>query len=406
MRNRTVLDSRLFIRLDAGRPTVANSLFAADPKTRAHLANQLLLYDELLIPTHDFGIVPILINWFGVDVFQNAVEVGSIGFARRKGLLAYVGNGNAISMVELRASEENPFKWWDEALYGDTETAIYLQLLHNCPFLSSIQRTRLAELTLGRTQTIRYENNSFIENVAHESYRDIQASPVLSAFVVAHETLEHGEVDLERLPSVGPGEARVLGIEGVKTSVDLVLRVAEINFELIMATLAGNVDLTTSWGAEEVLSGKFRRAGIQPTAVSNFVCLLALNDLPDIGIAVASGKIRFSEIWALRSKRTSIEFRDWFRSVDSQESATLLKEYVKSLRSTPFLESLPSRIVRFAVTTAVGALSPAVGFAVSAVDSFFLDHWTRGFSPRVFLDELLKLPFHTQPLNRKDLDDS
>ncbi len=87
MVSRAIVDSRLWIRLDLDQTLKPNSLFLTKPQHRAHLASQLLLYDTVVIPTKDFGIIPILISWMGLSTFQEAMRSGSIGFIRPRSLL-------------------------------------------------------------------------------------------------------------------------------------------------------------------------------------------------------------------------------------------------------------------------------------------------------------------------------
>lgn len=58
----------------------------------------------------------------------------------------------------------------------------------------------------------------------------------------------------------------------------------------------------------------------------------------------------------------------------------------------PLIESLPFKTVRFVITTAVGTIEPISGVCMGAVDSFFIDKWLKGFSPKLFIDQLRKLP--------------
>jgi hypothetical protein len=62
MKSDSIIDSRLFIRLDLDISLKINLLFQINLSNVSHLANQLLLYEKIVIPTKDFGIVPILIN--------------------------------------------------------------------------------------------------------------------------------------------------------------------------------------------------------------------------------------------------------------------------------------------------------------------------------------------------------
>ena len=387
----TILDSRLFIRLDLDHTAKANTLFQTQPAHRAHLGAQLLLYDAVAIPTTDFGIVPILISWFGLSEFQRALEESTIQFLRRHGLLAYLGNGNGINTFVIKPSAGSRMQWWQEALFGENEISLDQQLRVMCPFVPAIARARLVGDILARTRDVRYDNDSFIEKVSKESYRDIQGSEELSRLALSIAGQRRAHLDLNRLPGVGPDQARVLGLEGLKDPVDLVLRVAEINMELLMSSLAGEADLLTSQGAEKILAGKLKRAGASQTLLEGFVRLLDLNGIPDIEAAITAEILSLSDLLTLRAKAEAREFREWLRKADITDARELERLYVASLRNTPGVSSLPAKHLRFALTTAAGALNPLAGLGAGALDNYFVERWLAGYSPKVFFDELAKL---------------
>jgi hypothetical protein len=66
MNGKDIVDSRLFIRLDASSSPLNNLAFAENLHNKAHLVSQLLLYDTILIPTTDFGIIRSLTSWLAL----------------------------------------------------------------------------------------------------------------------------------------------------------------------------------------------------------------------------------------------------------------------------------------------------------------------------------------------------
>jgi hypothetical protein len=226
-----------------------------------------------------------------------------------------------------------------------------------------------------------------MKNIVHESYTDIMSNDRLSKSVLVDEK----PANLTKLGGVTANQMRVLDQEGlIKDSIDLVLRVAEINMEIIMATQMGNADIFTSEGSQDVLAGKLSRYNVDKSLLDGFSSLLELNNIPDIRHAIISNDVDLPTIWSLRQKRVSSQFRNWLREANPQSSREMEKEYVNVLGKNTLAESLPIRTIRFAITTAAG-INPIAGLVAGAIDNFFVDKWLSGYSPKLLLDELSKL---------------
>jgi hypothetical protein len=70
----------------------------------------------------------------------------------------------------------------------------------------------------------------------------------------------------------------------------------------------------------------------------------------------------------------------------------LEKAYVAALGKSTAYTSLPVRVLRCIITTSLGAVEPISGTLVGAGDSFFIEKWLAGYSPRLFLDQMRRLP--------------
>ena len=392
MASESIIDNRLFVRLDLDHSLRANSFFQTNPANRAHLISQLLLYETVIIPTIDFGVVPTLINWFGLNTFEEVLEAAAIKFVRRNGILGYAGNGNGISTFTIFPGEGSPFEWWQEAMFGENlATSAELQLKQMCPFISRKRRQKLIEKVNSLSTVLTDDNDFFMKNIVHESYTDIMSNERLTKFMLASAGKKGNRVDLTRLDGVAPNQMRVLAQEGIiKDPVDLVLRIAEINMEVVMATATGNADIFTSEGSEEILAGKLSRYKIDKSLFQSFLSLLELNNIPDIRYAVMSDDIDLPTIWTLRQKKISSQFRKWLREADPQNARDLEKAYVQVLGKSTLADSLPIRTLRFAITTVAG-LNPIIGFVAGVIDNFFVDKWLSGYSPKLLLDEVPKL---------------
>ena len=256
MNSTTILDSRLSVRLDLDISIKGNMLFQYDPRKRGHLANQLLLYESIAIPTKDFGIVPILINWLGLKAFQELVEAGTLRFVHKSTVLGYssMGSEAGLSLFTIEDTPEKPHEWWSEAMFGSAPRAVELQLTYGCPFVAKADRSSLATTILGNTREIEIAPKDFDQHVKDESLRDIMGEEKFVYFVSKAERIEKGKVDIGNLRTVKPHSVSILNIDmNITSPVDLVLAVAETNFDILISRQLGDCDLYVSQGADRLM---------------------------------------------------------------------------------------------------------------------------------------------------------
>jgi hypothetical protein len=132
------------------------------------------------------------------------------------------------------------------------------------------------------------------------------------------------------------------------------------------------------------------------------------------------------DIWKLRQHKSARLFRKWLSSAEIETAHDLELLYVESLEKTWVVESLPVRIIRFILTTGLGSLNPPIGIGLvprprdallplpygrgsvkgrcryrketeftvkdlGVVDSFFVDHFLKGYRPKMMFDRLSRL---------------
>lgn len=390
MPSERIVDTRLFVPLDLGSVQRANARFAQDPKLRGHLAAQLISYDTIVIPTKDFGIVPTLFTWLGRETFVSALEAGAFSFQHMPSMLGYTGNGVGISGFLIMPSEERPFRWWQTATFGELTKAADLQIANAIPSLSSREAAELTELVISKSVKFDYSNDEFMENVERESYEDIMGSPELQLLITA--TSDNPEkVNLREVPGVGPNQMRVSRDGPIKDGADVILRVAEMNRSLFMASKLGSCDLLAPRGAELVITSKLSRHGVKPSETERVLGLLELAGVPDVGAAVAEEQVELADIWRIRQSRNSRQFREWLQESDAHSARDLEKAYVESLGSDSAIESWPARTLRFLITTGIGVANPIAGLVVGATDSLFVERLLGGYRPKFFIDDLKTL---------------
>jgi hypothetical protein len=392
MSSTSLLNTKVWPRVGLDHAPTKNNQLRSRRDYMSDLAQQFILYDRIVIPTNDFGIVPILIDWMGISTVFDALESDSLAFVRQHGCLGYAGNGNGISLfvVEEAPDSNKKLLWWQKAMFGDVKEALMLQLANGSPSISPHDRQRLCSLVLSKCNEFKLSNDCFIKDIVNESYEDVLRTPYLFEQFRQH-YLDQLPVKLAWLPEVKKNEMRVSGIDVPNDPVDLLLHVAEINLELNISVQMDQSDIYTAEKTETLLLSKLQRAGLANAKLSGFSGILELSDIPDIRGAVAMQQLPFSEIWRARNTRNAHKFRSWLRNTTIADVRDLEKAYVASLETVPKVNSLPARVLRFVVTIAVSALEPISGLILSATDSFFVGRWLAGYTPKLFVDEIRKL---------------
>ena len=391
----SIVDSTLHPKHYGAHGDQRNLSFFSQPKLRSYFISQLLLYEHLIIPTNDFGVVPSLITWMGADAFEEALDCRSIRFLRRKGVLGYLGNGNGINEFKIADTPQKPFSWWDKAFWGELPEAVELQLVYGQPGLTSKHRNRLIEKTIKESNSVGYENESFVENIAKGTYADIRDTPQLKAFLVElamSAGIKPGTpLNMAWLPGVTSNSMQV-AIEGpIQNPIDFVIKVGEANMEIFLAESVGGADFHASRGAELLLQSKLLHAGFPSAKVEGFVQLLTVNGIPDIRPAIESGSVSVPELWKVRQGRKARHFREWLTTIDAKTTSDFVRRYVESLGETSLMESVPARMIRFGITTALGLMNPLLGGGLGLTDTLFTEKYIRGYRPKLMFSELAKL---------------
>jgi hypothetical protein len=390
-----ILDRRLYIWHDLEDASATNAKFIGDRQRWAHAVNQLLVYDQVVIPTNDFGIVPVLAKWYGTGALSEAIDCGAIRFLRRDSLLAYLGSGNGISAVQMRPTPQRQFTWWQEAMWGDIDRALDLQLERGPHPIDPEERDGLRTRVLRATDQFKTDNSVFMARVENETNEDIINSDALSTRVRELSGIPAVSFDLRRAPGM-TDKVRFSGEDLMPDPVDLILRVAEINLDLLDAERSGAADICAADGAELVIASKAKRLGRGRALEDGLLRVLQLSGLPDIGQAVAGGQIPFEEVWKLRQHRDAAAFRGWVRKADPADARDLERAYVKSLESVSS-GSLPVRAIRFVLCVGLDSLTGVP--VASAVDAFLGDRLLRGRPPKLFIDRARRLmPAPAEPV--------
>lgn len=390
MNNSAILNSRLYPRIGLDNAIKVNKAFESNNQFKGNLAEQLLLYDKIVFPTNDFGIVSILNNWLGYNVLVEALEEDIFSFIRSKGIMIYFNQGNGINFIIAKESQQKKFLWWQQSMFDDFEKSIYLQL-SNSTNLNADEIKQLLPLIISKSRELTFDTEYYKKDFAKETYKDIQETPSFIKYFFDYYKVKDEKLDLLNLPGLKANEGRVSAIAPIKDPIDLLLKLAEINLEIAMSSFTGGIDIFTSEGANQLLATKFKRLGYSSNQIEGFLKLLDLNNIPDIETAVANNALSFEDIWEFRNNNESKQFRNWLRKINLEDLRELERLYVASITKKNIVEKFPSKIFRFCVTTAIGFVNPILGIITSVADSFGVDKIKTEYNPKLFFDKLSKL---------------
>jgi len=385
----------------------ASDMMFASPNYWARLANYILLYDQIVIPTGNLQILPVLRLILGEGVFDELVRSKGIVLARFDQWFGYIGTGGIIFFSTAEGPNRptgapSPNLW--TTFFKPLDAAIDDVLIASNPPSDTVRRAELKNLLLDNVVLL--PTTKILEGVKDEAYKDILGSPYLR--------------DMLSLRNVGRSLDNLFGSEknrvtvfnphvspepGYPPEIRAVLRVVFENFLLSMGSHAETTEITGDKSTLSVLQAKGQRLGYSPEGNLAFARMQKISGVPDIGEAFAAKQIAPAQLLDLRYSKHCQALRDWFYEGSPAERASdTLRRYVDSVGKPSWIESLPIKVLRFVSTTTLGAAEPISGAAVSAVDTFLLSKWFPGRSPRLFMSQakvmLANKPVIQQPTMR------
>ena len=366
----------------------ASDMMVNSPAYWSRVADYLLMYDQIVIPTGNLQVLSVLRLMLGDDVLLELLEARTIVLTRFDQWFAYLGTAGVIFFkvedgLESKRTRTSPnmatshFLPLDEAI-----DAVFIAM-----DLTSTPEIRRRYKTLLLDNTAQLVTDSLLEGVRAEAYRDIQDSQYLQALLSIRnagrpiENLEGSKADTFTIfnPHV-PREA------STPPEIHAVLGVVFENFLLGVGSKAEVSELTGDASTLSVLQAKGQRLGFSPHGRAAFAQIQQVSGVPDMGLAFANKQLSARQIVDLRHSKHAQSFRDWLAAGNPLTAAEdTLRRYVESVGRPSLVESLPAKLLRFATTTAWGTLEPATGGLAAAADTFLLSKWFPGNTPRLFM---------------------
>jgi hypothetical protein len=146
----------------------------------------------------------------------------------------------------------------------------------------------------------------------------------------------------------------------------------------------------------------------------NFNQILKTENIPDLKSLILNKHINFDSLIKLREKRIAKDFRSWLNNLSqSSDSEYVIKEYIDAITERKgFFETHKGKFVKtvsmYGVGVGVGTLvggipgtilggpaakmlEPALDLGLDFLDTYILDGLLKGWSPKIFIEELNSL---------------
>ncbi len=345
------------------------------------LWEEIILHDHIFIPTPDYLTASGLVLMLGEKGFIDLLERGKITFIRTTGIYGFMqGEDRKGGIVNFSRSNNNP---QDSPI--DASITAGLSVIENM----TKEKNKLFSLILENSKEI--STPTILKIVTNETINDFQQSPFWRS------NYRTDNPHLLNLPQLSPLSVKVFNSASSPDSlpVDRLLAYLAHNIDLYLASAFGCQNSRSIYSASEILKPKqsrLRSAGVKASRMRAF---FELNDVPDISqLDLNSGDDLFRRLLDLSDKSSTKQFRRWFHENGHLSDTNIAKEYISQLKSNSVIQSLPSKIVRFAFTTTIGAIpgvNAMLNIAAGIFDSFIIESLFKKDSPRLFVDELSSL---------------
>lgn len=354
----------------------------------SRVADYLLMYDQIVIPTGNMQILSVLRFMLGDDVLLELLQTRAIVFTRFDHWFGYIGTVGIAAFKfgdnpDLERIHPNLAITHFQPL-GDAIDGAFISMN---PASSTEVRQRYRTLLLDTTAQLQTEQ--LLKEVRDEAYRDIQGSPYLQELLA----IRNAERGLDNLVGSKPDTVSIFNPHVPATNLDhpeirAVLRVAFENFLLAMGGKVQANELAGDSSILSVLQAKGQRHGYSPQGRNAFAQLMNVAGVPALGAAFASKQLSARQILDLRQSKHAQSFRDWLSSGGAASTAEeTVRRYVETVGKPSLIETLPAKLLRFAATTAWGVVEPVSGGVAAFTDAFMLSKWYPGTSPRLFMTQ-------------------
>ena len=307
------------------------------------LCEELILHDKLAIPTQDYLTACGLALILGERTLITLLEQQKITFVRLRGVYGYVmGTGPDGSLVTF----EDPDRKRPQD--SDIESSVDAGLRVISAHLK--EQRKLTELLVRNSMP--FELSQIVDSIRQDVYNDLRGTSLWKA------DFELANKDLLALPGSKQMQVRVIG-PGAKPGedpIDALLALARYNIELHLSRVLSCTTTSSGSPLGDLLEIKARRITHTDVTAANLWSLFEVNGIPDFGKLDFVNTPLFEDFLKLCTDRHADVFRGWFHENKQLNERRSYEMYVGLIREIPWVQRLPAKALRFAVTNCASEL--------------------------------------------------
>ncbi len=339
------------------------------------LCDQLLLHDQILIPTQDYLTAAGLVHIIGEHNVLTLLDEERLSFVRLRGAFGYVRgageDGRLLTFISPTIPNSMPI---------DQSIAAGLRVIDG----KYKERNRLPKLLISRSPQI--EMQAAVDATHVGTYADLSQTSLWK------EEYRLPNPELLALPGAEKMGVRVIdpNTDISNNVIDVCLALGLMNIELYLAKQFDCENVSTASPIGDCISLKLPRLTGEKAPFEKLWSFLDVAGIPEISGPLLADREEMAKFIKLTRSRDAAAFRQWFSEKSGLTDKDILKAYIDLLHETPWVQGKTGRTLRIAASLGLGAfgLGWLVDAAVGAVDSFVVDKVVRGKGAKFFLENL------------------
>lgn len=339
------------------------------------LCEQLMLHDQIIIPTNDYLTAAALIELLGEAAVIQLLEADQLRFIRLRGLFGYMqGEGKEGSLGVF----EDPDKRRPQD--SSIEESIYAGLSTIRPGVKESEK--LAELIAINSHPM--EMSQVVSAIRDNAFADLRHSPLWRDRYVGKKP------SMFRLPGSNKNTVTMLGPPTDPTSkpIDALLALTLSNIELYLSNQFSCVSMSTGSPMGDCLDLKSNQGKRDHPGRHRLWSFLEVASVPNLAAVTLADKSKFADVLKLTHGRNAKVFKEWFHQNATLTDTEIKARYVDLLHEVPWAQTAPIKFIRFAITNLLDLKLPAMGKVAGTLDSLLLDKMLKGNSAKYFVEDL------------------